>query len=66
MSGLYDFPGGCDCTAKASKLSRSFTEELGGGRGEYAVGGNFRFTGRSCGCIDIERTSGGKSTKTGA
>jgi outer membrane autotransporter protein len=60
VSGLYDFLGDYDYTAKTSKLSRSYTEELGGGWVEYAVGGNFRFTDQSYGYIDLERTSGGE------
>lgn len=60
VSGLYDFLGDYDYTAKTSSVSRSYTEELGGGWVEYAVGGNFRFTDRSYGYVDVERTSGGE------
>lgn len=60
LSGVYDFDGETSATFSNGKKVERYSEDLGGGWVEYAVGANLNLTPSTYTYLDLERTSGGE------
>lgn len=63
LSGVYDFQGESEASYSKDGLTETYSNDLGGGWMEYAVGANFNLTDRTYTYVDLEKTTGGEVTE---